>query len=56
MPPPVYDINNKTQPEFDPKMIVLIRRVHVRPSLIFYGRVEGEAVAVATPPPAPPRH
>jgi hypothetical protein len=54
MPPLVYDINNKTQPEFDPKMIVLIRRVRVRPSLIFHGRVEGEAVAVVTTPPAPP--
>jgi ferric-dicitrate binding protein FerR (iron transport regulator) len=54
MPPLVYDINNKTQPEFDPKMIVLIRRVRVRPSLIFHGRVEGESIAVVTPPPAPP--
>jgi hypothetical protein len=54
MPPLVYDINNKTQPEFDPKMIVLIRRVRVRPTLIFHGQVEGQAVAVVTSPPAPP--
>jgi hypothetical protein len=54
MPPLVYDINNKTQPEFDPKMIVLSRRVRVRPTLIFYGRVEGETVATVTPPPASP--
>ena len=54
MPPLVYDINNKNQPEFDPKIIVVLRRVRVRPTLIFNGRVEGEAVAAATPPPAPP--
>jgi hypothetical protein len=54
MPPLVYDINNKTQPEFDPKMIVLIRRVRVRPTLIFHGQVEGQAVAVVTSPPASP--
>jgi hypothetical protein len=54
MPPLVYDINNKTQPEFDPKMIVLIRRVRVRPTLIFHGQVEGQAVAVVTSPTAPP--
>ena len=53
MPPLVYDINAKVQPDFDPKMIVLVRRVRVRPTLIFQGRVEGELVAAVTPPLAP---
>jgi len=45
----VYDANAKVQPEFDPRMIVLVRRVRVRPTLIFQGRVEGVAVAAVTP-------
>jgi hypothetical protein len=53
MPPLVYDIHAKSQPEFDPKMIVLVRRVRVRPTLIFHGRVEGEAFAAVVPPPQP---
>ena len=53
MPPLVYDANAKVQPDFDPKMIVLIRRVRVRPTLIFQGRVEGEMVAAVVPPPSP---
>ena len=55
MPPLVYDANAKVQPEIDPRLIILVRRVRVRPTLIFQGRVEGEAVAAAkpTPPPAP---
>jgi hypothetical protein len=53
MPPLVYDANAKVQPDFDPKMIVLIRRVRVRPTLIFQGRVEGETVAATVPSPAP---
>jgi hypothetical protein len=52
MPPLVYDANAKIQPEIDPKMIILVRRVRVRPTLIFQGRVEGVAVAAVTPPPA----
>jgi hypothetical protein len=58
MPPLTYDANAKVQPEFDPKLVVLFRRVRVRPTLIFQGRVEGEPVAVASnalpqnPPPA----
>ena len=51
MPPLIYDIHAKSQPEFDPKMIVLVRRVRVRPTLIFHGRVEGETVAAVAPPP-----
>jgi hypothetical protein len=50
MPPLVYDANAKVQPEIDPRMIVLVRRVRVRPTLIFQGRVEGVAVAAVTPP------
>ena len=53
MPPLVYDAKAKVQPEFDPRMIILVRRVRVRPTLIFQGRVEGVAVAAATPTPAP---
>ena len=53
MPPLIYDANAKVQPEIDPKMIVLVRRVRVRPTLIFQGRVEGETVAAVTPAPAP---
>jgi hypothetical protein len=55
MPPLVYDIHAKSHAEFDAKMIVLVRRVRVRPTLIFHGRVEGETVAAVTPPlqPAP---
>ena len=52
MPPLVYDANAKVQPEIDPRMIILVRRVRVRPTLIFQGRVEGVAVAAVTPPPA----
>ncbi|HET8924156.1 MAG TPA: hypothetical protein VFN26_14300 [Candidatus Acidoferrum sp.] len=53
MPPLVYDAKAKVQPEVDPRIIILVRRVRVRPTLIFQGRVEGEQVAAATPPPAP---
>ncbi len=55
MPPLAYDAAAKIQPEFDPKFIVLIRRVRVRPNLIFRGRVEGDPVVVAssTAPPNP---
>jgi hypothetical protein len=54
MPPLVYDAKAKVQPEVDPRMIVLVRRVRVRPTLIFQGRVEGEAIVAATPPSEPP--
>jgi hypothetical protein len=55
MPPLAYDAAAKVQPDFDPKFIVLIRRVRVRPNLIFRGRVEGDPVVVAssTAPPNP---
>ena len=53
MPPLVYDAKAKVQPDIDPKMIVLVRRVRVRPALIFRGRVEGEVVTASVLPPAP---
>jgi hypothetical protein len=55
MPPLIYEANAKVQPELeiDPGMIVVIRRVRVRPTLIFQGRVEGEAAGAVTPASAP---
>jgi hypothetical protein len=44
MPPLRYDANAKMQETFDPELIVLVRRVRVRPTLIFESKVEGEAV------------
>ena len=55
MPPLRYNAGAKVQQEYDPKLIVLVRKARVRPALIFQGKVEGEAiVAQATPPPAAP--
>lgn len=45
MPPLRFDASAKVQPEPDPQMILLVRRIRVRPTLIFQGRVEGEAIA-----------
>jgi hypothetical protein len=57
MPPLSYDAKAAVQNDnFDPKLIVLVRRVRVRPTLIFQGRVEGDPVArpvAATVKPAP---
>jgi hypothetical protein len=53
MPPLIYDAKAKVQPEVDPRMIVLVRRVRVRPTLIFQGRVVGVAIAAVTPAPTP---
>jgi hypothetical protein len=53
MPPLVYNANSKVQPDYDPKTIILIRRVRVRSTLTFRGRVEGETVATAKPPSPP---
>jgi hypothetical protein len=45
MPPLAYDAHAAVQRDnFDPKLILLVRRVRVRPTLIFQGRVEGSAV------------
>jgi hypothetical protein len=62
VPPLIFNANAKVQPDIDPKMIMLIRRVRVRPTLIFQGKVEGEIVPVKAPvatplrpaPPPPP--
>jgi hypothetical protein len=54
MPPLRFDARAKVQPEPDPRLLVMVRRVRVRPTLIFQGRVEAEpvtAAAVATPAP-----
>jgi hypothetical protein len=41
MPPLAYDARAAVQRDnFDPKLILLVRRVRVRPTLIFQGRVE----------------
>ncbi len=53
MPPLIYEANAKVQPEIDPRMIVIVRRVRVRPTLIFQGRVEGNATAAPAPTTAP---
>jgi len=52
LPPMRYDANLKVQPTPDPSLIVLVRRVRVRPTLIFQGKVEGDAI-VAENRPAP---
>lgn len=56
MPPLHYDAKNKTEQEFDPNLIILVRRVRVRPTLIFQGKVEGESVVAqnSAPPAGPP--
>jgi hypothetical protein len=55
MPPLRFDANAKVQPEPDPRLMVIVRRVRVRPTLIFQGRVDGETVAAAVvAPPQPP--
>ena len=50
MPPLRYDATAKVQEEPDPKLIVLVRRVRVRPTLIFQSRVEGDPLPVAAKP------
>jgi hypothetical protein len=45
MPPLRYDASQQVQEEPDPKLIVLVRRVRVRPTLIFESRVVGDPVA-----------
>jgi hypothetical protein len=54
MPPLRYDAKSKVQTEFDPNLIILVRRVRVRPTLIFQGRVEGDPVVARAAGPAPP--
>jgi hypothetical protein len=52
MPPLSFDAKSKVQSEYDPSLIVLVRRVRVRPTLVLQGRVEGEAVVAKATPPA----
>jgi hypothetical protein len=50
MPPLAYDAHAAVQKDtFDPKLILLVRRVRVRPTLVFQGRVE-EKPAIAQNP------
>lgn len=55
MPPLRYDAGAKVQQDYDPNLIILVRRARVHPTLIFRGKVEGDpVVAQATPPPQAP--
>ena len=54
MPPLAFDASAKVQPEPDPKFILLVRRVRVRPTLIFRGTVEGEPAKAAAAAPSKP--
>ncbi|HEY4817488.1 MAG TPA: hypothetical protein VIH67_08650 [Candidatus Acidoferrum sp.] len=55
MPPLSYDATAKLQPDnFDPQLIVLVRRVRVRPTLIFQGQVKDAPVLTQNNPPAAP--
>lgn len=57
VPPLIYNANAEVQPEVDMSMIMVVRRVRVRPALIFQGRVEGDpapsAAAATRPAPTP---
>ena len=54
MPPLSYDASAKVQPDnFDPQLIVLVRRIRVRPSLIFRGTVKDAPAVAQSPPPSP---
>lgn len=54
MPPLRYDANAAVQEQPDPNLIVLVRRVRVRPTLIFEGEVAGDPVVAAeAQPPVP---
>ena len=52
LPPMRFDANLKVQQPPDPNLIVLVRRVRVRPTLIFEGRVEGDALVAESRPAA----
>jgi hypothetical protein len=49
VPPLIYNANAEVQPEVDTSQIVVLRRVRVRPTLIFQGRVEGDLAATDPP-------
>jgi hypothetical protein len=48
MPPLAYDSSAKVQPDLDPRFIILVRRVRVRSTLTFKGRVEGDPIVMAS--------
>ncbi len=53
MPPLRFDANARVQPAPDPELMVMVRRVRVRPALVFRGRVEDSPkVKAALPAPA----
>jgi hypothetical protein len=52
MPPLHYDANAKVEQDYDPNLIVLVRRARVRPTLIFQGKVEGDPVIAQAAAPA----
>ena len=54
VPPLIYNANAEVQPEVDTSQIVVLRRVRVRPTLIFEGHVEGDLEAAAPPVTVPP--
>jgi hypothetical protein len=55
MPPLQYDAKKKVESEYDPNLVILVRRVRLRPTLIYQGRVEGDpAVAQRNLPAAVP--
>lgn len=51
MPPLVYDARAKVQPEPNPQLMVIVKRVQVRSELVFKGRVEAAPVAAPAVPP-----
>ena len=53
VPPLIYNANAEVQPEVDMSRIMVVRRVRVRPTLIFQGRVQGDLTASTAPVPAP---
>lgn len=56
MPPLRYDANAKVQATYDPNLVVLVRRVRVRPTLIYQGKVDGDPIVAQTaPPPSAPK-
>ena len=55
MPALIFDAKAKVQPEPDPRLMAIVRRVRVRPTLIFRGSVtDGPEIAAAATPPRPP--
>lgn len=56
MPPLSYDANAKVPPgDFDPQLVALVRRVRVRPTLIFQGSVGDAPAPAPNAPGAPPK-